>query len=177
MLVQPTLLVQTWVLFSDTGLLDPYSWTQLTKIEPVTCPLSNHSLGYTYCAVDKEWMCAMFQIATIVLIPLALRQFCWIQLNSSTPHTTYPSPTMALHYTQTDDLVHQSIAKQCNAINTELLFFRTKNDLTAYPTSTAVPHLWKYGDVSAVINNAESLLSKEQAERRVLMLINPALST
>jgi len=43
------------------------------------------------------------------------------------------------------------------------------------PRSPAVPHHWKYADVRASVMEAGSLISAAEAERRVLILENPAL--
>lgn len=45
----------------------------------------------------------------------------------------------------------------------------------AEPTPRAVPHLWKYKPLKALLDRAGELIGAEEAERRVLMLINPAL--
>jgi gentisate 1,2-dioxygenase len=43
------------------------------------------------------------------------------------------------------------------------------------PRSPASPHLWRYGEVRDQVMEAGSLISAEEAERRVLILENPAL--
>jgi gentisate 1,2-dioxygenase len=50
------------------------------------------------------------------------------------------------------------------------------NLLPPEPYSRAVPHIWRYDDVRAQLMTAGSLISAEEAERRVLMLINPGLA-
>jgi gentisate 1,2-dioxygenase len=42
------------------------------------------------------------------------------------------------------------------------------------PKSKAVPHIWRYRDVRPLLLEAGSLLTAEEAERRVLVLENPA---
>lgn len=46
--------------------------------------------------------------------------------------------------------------------------------LPAEPTSRAVPHVWRYGALRPELLRAGELVSPEEAERRVLMLLNPA---
>ena len=43
------------------------------------------------------------------------------------------------------------------------------------PRSRTVPHLWRYRDLRPLLLESGDLLSAEEAERRVLVLENPAL--
>ena len=43
------------------------------------------------------------------------------------------------------------------------------------PNPKAIPHLWKYDELKPHLLRAGKLITEKQAERRVLMLINPAL--
>jgi gentisate 1,2-dioxygenase len=45
------------------------------------------------------------------------------------------------------------------------------------PNPTCVPHIWRYNDVRPILLRAGDLISEKQAERRVLMLTNPARGT
>jgi gentisate 1,2-dioxygenase len=47
---------------------------------------------------------------------------------------------------------------------------------TAEPTTQIVPHLWKWSDVRPRILEAGRRISAEEAERRVLMYLNPGLN-
>ncbi|CAG9988600.1 unnamed protein product [Clonostachys byssicola] len=42
------------------------------------------------------------------------------------------------------------------------------------PNPTAIPHVWKYEEIKPYLLRAGELITEKQAERRVLMLINPA---
>lgn len=42
------------------------------------------------------------------------------------------------------------------------------------PSPTTIPNVWKYNSIRANLERAGNLVPAEQAERRVLMLINPA---
>ncbi|MBV8222658.1 MAG: cupin domain-containing protein [Candidatus Eremiobacteraeota bacterium] len=43
------------------------------------------------------------------------------------------------------------------------------------PVPKAVPHVWRYAELRPLLAEAGRLIGAEQAERRVLMLVNPAL--
>lgn len=42
------------------------------------------------------------------------------------------------------------------------------------PNPRTVPHIWKYDEIRPYLLRAGDLVTEKQAERRVLMLINPA---
>jgi gentisate 1,2-dioxygenase len=42
------------------------------------------------------------------------------------------------------------------------------------PNPTAVPHVWRYDKLRPHLLHAGHLITEKQAERRVLMLVNPA---
>lgn len=50
------------------------------------------------------------------------------------------------------------------------------NVMTENPVQTAVPHIWRWEDVAPLVKVAGDLVTAEEADRRALMLINPALS-
>lgn len=41
------------------------------------------------------------------------------------------------------------------------------------PNPTAIPHIWRYDEIKPHLTRAGELITEKQAERRVLMLINP----
>jgi gentisate 1,2-dioxygenase len=45
------------------------------------------------------------------------------------------------------------------------------------PNPTTVPYLWKYKSIRPNLERAGKLVPESQAERRVLMLVNPARGT
>jgi len=47
--------------------------------------------------------------------------------------------------------------------------------VTKEPATRCQPHLWRYDDVKALVMEAGGLITAEEAERRVLILENPAL--
>ena len=42
------------------------------------------------------------------------------------------------------------------------------------PNPTAIPYVWKYDEIRPHLLQAGELVTEKQAERRVLMLVNPA---
>jgi gentisate 1,2-dioxygenase len=50
-----------------------------------------------------------------------------------------------------------------------------RNVVTKEPKSRCVPHLWKYPEVKRLMLEAGDVITAEEAERRVLVLENPAL--
>lgn len=42
------------------------------------------------------------------------------------------------------------------------------------PNPTAIPHIWRYKDIRPSLGEAGELIAEDQAERRVLMLVNPS---
>ena len=55
------------------------------------------------------------------------------------------------------------------------LWTRLKGLVPAEPTPVGVPHRWRYGDVRPYVMESARHISAEEAERRVLILENPAL--
>jgi gentisate 1,2-dioxygenase len=41
------------------------------------------------------------------------------------------------------------------------------------PNPKCIPHIWRYADVKPYLIRAGNLITEKQAERRVLMLVNP----
>ena len=50
-----------------------------------------------------------------------------------------------------------------------------KNVVTKEPVTRCVPTIWHYGDVKTLVMESGGLISAEEAQRRVLVLENPAL--
>ncbi len=50
-----------------------------------------------------------------------------------------------------------------------------KNVVTKEPVTRCVPHVWHYNDVKSLVMESGGLISAEEAQRRVLILENPAL--
>ncbi len=50
------------------------------------------------------------------------------------------------------------------------------NLLTPEPVVKAVPHIWRYEEIRPKLMRAGEVVTAEEAERRVLMLMNPGLA-
>jgi gentisate 1,2-dioxygenase len=50
-----------------------------------------------------------------------------------------------------------------------------RNVVTKEPKSRCVPHLWKYDEIKSLMLEAGEIITPEEAERRVLVLENPAV--
>lgn len=59
--------------------------------------------------------------------------------------------------------------------NFEPLWSRMNAMVPPTPNPVARPHLWKYSSSLPDLETAARLVPEEQAERRVLMLVNPSL--
>src|SRR2546428_160187 len=59
--------------------------------------------------------------------------------------------------------------------NMKPLWAILRDAMTPEPTTQAVPYLWKWKDVRPRMDKAAELVSAEEAERRVLMLLNPGM--
>lgn len=60
--------------------------------------------------------------------------------------------------------------------NLEPLWSRMNAMVPPNPNPSAVPALWRYEEMLPYLKEAARLVPEEQAERRVLMLVNPNLS-
>lgn len=68
----------------------------------------------------------------------------------------------------------QELANGLKALNTMPLWTQMKKLNPPLPNPTCVPHVWKYGDIRPSLLAAGELVTEKEAERRVLMLVNPA---
>src|SRR6202012_120986 len=50
-----------------------------------------------------------------------------------------------------------------------------KSVVTKEPVTRCAPHVWRYDDVKSLVMESGGLITAEEAERRVLILENPAL--
>jgi gentisate 1,2-dioxygenase len=61
------------------------------------------------------------------------------------------------------------------AKNLEPLWNRMNAMVPPNPNPTARPYMWKYSTALPDLEEAAKLVPEEQAERRVLMLVNPSM--
>lgn len=70
--------------------------------------------------------------------------------------------------TTTDELI-----SMLPATNTLPLWAQMAKLNPPEPNPRCVPHLWKYDEIKPYLVKAGELVTEKQAERRVLMLVNP----
>ncbi len=58
----------------------------------------------------------------------------------------------------------------------EPLWDRLGTMVPALPNPVCVPHLWSYKETLPYLSEAGKMVPEEEAERRVLMLVNPSMS-
>src|SRR5439155_20846238 len=83
---------------------------------------------------------------------------------------------------QSDNVTELSKTTEAAAFDEELpshdvepLWRRLGTLLPAEPKSPAVPYVWRYADLRPLLMRAGEVVTAEEAERRVLMLMNPGL--
>lgn len=59
-------------------------------------------------------------------------------------------------------------------VHTKPLWKQMKKLNPPLPNPACVPHIWRYDEIRPSLISAGELVPEDQAERRVLMLINPA---
>lgn len=95
------------------------------------------------------------------------RQITVYHIMSVTQTTFETNPTLVPQdgeslTTMVEKLHTKPLWKQMNRLNPPL------------PNPTAVPHIWRYDEIRPSLIRAGELVNESQAERRVLMLVNPA---
>jgi gentisate 1,2-dioxygenase len=71
---------------------------------------------------------------------------------------------------------HVAFYDRLPALHYEPLW-RMSGALTSRPTTAMVPYLWRYAQARALIEEAGSLITAEDANRRVLAFRNPGCPT
>ncbi|EKG13768.1 hypothetical protein MPH_09077 [Macrophomina phaseolina MS6] len=69
---------------------------------------------------------------------------------------------------------YEKLSKGMKSTATLPLWEQMKRLNPPLPEPRTVPHIWKYDDVRPLLLQAGQLVTEKQAERRVLMLVNPA---
>lgn len=70
----------------------------------------------------------------------------------------------------------KKLLNELPAQNLEPLWTQMSAMVPAGPNPVASAHIWKYEEVLPHLQSATRLVPEEQAERRVLMLLNPSMS-
>jgi gentisate 1,2-dioxygenase len=86
------------------------------------------------------------------------------------------SATETMSTTASNAADTDALLRKLPAEHVEPLWTVMKAMVTARPSPKADVALWKYKDLRPLLLEAGRVVPTEQAERRVLMLINPALS-
>src|SRR5258708_19137673 len=68
----------------------------------------------------------------------------------------------------------EAVIDEARGLGASALWTAT-NRTSSQPTPLAVPHVWKYAPLRALLLRAADLISAEQAQRRVFRLNNPGL--
>jgi gentisate 1,2-dioxygenase len=76
--------------------------------------------------------------------------------------------------TSTGDNETQNLLSNLQELHTKPLWTQMAKLNPPLPNPKAIPHIWKYDEIRPHLIKAGELISEKQAERRVLMLINPA---
>lgn len=70
----------------------------------------------------------------------------------------------------------QTLLSNLEAVNTKPLWAQMSKLNPPLPNPSTVPHVWRYDEIRPHLLRAGELVTEKQAERRVLMLVNPARS-
>jgi len=68
----------------------------------------------------------------------------------------------------------ERLIEQLGSTNTLPLWAQMAKLNPATPNPTCIPHIWRYDQIKPYLLKAGELVTEKQAERRVLMLVNPA---
>src|SRR3979409_11365 len=73
------------------------------------------------------------------------------------------------------DAVREAYYERISKFDMAPLWKVMKSVVTKEPVTRVVPHIWHYEDVKALVMESGGLITAEEAQRRVLVLENPAL--
>src|SRR2546421_3348334 len=92
--------------------------------------------------------------------------------------TCSPNRAASMHRenAMADDPSRAHFYSRIAARNVKPLWEVLRGQLTAEPNPTEIPVLWRYKDVRPFLIEAAGLISVGEADRRVLVLENPALA-
>jgi gentisate 1,2-dioxygenase len=91
--------------------------------------------------------------------------------------TTQTAPTTTIPIvSETHEDATKTLLNELEAHHTKPLWAQMAKLNPPLPNPTAIPHVWKYNEIRPHLLRAGDLITEKQAERRVLMLINPARS-
>lgn len=70
----------------------------------------------------------------------------------------------------------EDLLKSLQGVNVSPLWAQMARLNPALPNPTTIPFIWEYDRIRPYLLHAGNLIKEEQAERRVLMLVNPEKS-
>lgn len=68
----------------------------------------------------------------------------------------------------------KSLLESVERLHTKPLWKQMEKLNPPLPNPTTIPHIWRYEDIRPSLIRAGEIVDEKQAERRVLMLVNPA---
>jgi len=106
-------------------------------------------------------------------------------IGTSTPTAPPPANGASVHHSKTadnDNDQNDSAARLIRELDTHNthtlpLWAQMAKLNPPEPNPVCVPHIWRYEEVRPYLMRAGKLISEREAERRVLMLVNPAKGT
>ena len=87
--------------------------------------------------------------------------------------TTTVNTTTALRFSAASTSTKEDLLGRLETMNVKPLWAQMKRVNPPLPNPTAIPFVWKYEELRPQLMQAGELISEKEAERRVLMLINP----
>jgi gentisate 1,2-dioxygenase len=90
-------------------------------------------------------------------------------------NTTMDAPVGTPNESKKADKAMDSFLQRLAPNNLEPLWSKMSAMVPPSPNPSAVPAMWKYQEMLAHLELAAKLVPTEQAERRVLMLVNPSM--
>jgi len=83
--------------------------------------------------------------------------------------------TMAQHTPSLDP--SEELVDAARKVHTQPLWTQMARLNPPLPNPICIPHIWRYDEIRPSLLRAGELVTEQQAERRVLMLVNPARGT
>ena len=71
------------------------------------------------------------------------------------------------------ELAKEDLLARLETMNVKPLWAQMKRVNPPLPNPTAIPFVWRYDELRPQLTEAGKLISEKEAERRVLMLVNP----
>jgi gentisate 1,2-dioxygenase len=71
----------------------------------------------------------------------------------------------------------ECLLKELSVTSTKPLWAQMARYNPPLPNPKSIPFIWRYDEIRPYLIRAANLVTEKQAERRVLMLVNPAMGT